>query len=87
MVVLIPSEARNDLSSGEARVFHEIKEALGSRDWIVFHSLAISSAYSGRYGAHPPVKDRPGGRRGHDSDRRWLDSLPGESGAGAGRSP
>ncbi len=50
MAVLIPSEVRSDLSSGEARVFHEIKEAPGSRDWIVFHSLAMSSAYSGRYG-------------------------------------
>jgi hypothetical protein len=50
MAVVIPSEVSSDLSSGEARIFHEIKEAPGSRDWIVFHSLAMSSAYSGRYG-------------------------------------
>lgn len=50
MALLIPSDVRNDLSSGEARVFHEIRSAKGSDDWIVFHSLAMSSAYSGRYG-------------------------------------
>jgi hypothetical protein len=50
MAQLIPSDIRNDLSSGEARVFHEIRNARGAGDWIVFHSLALSSAYSGRYG-------------------------------------
>jgi Nuclease-related domain/AAA domain/UvrD-like helicase C-terminal domain len=50
MVLLIPSDVRNDLSSGEARVFHELRNAHGADDWIVFHSLAMSSAYSGRYG-------------------------------------
>ena len=50
MAIMIPSEARTDLSAGEHRVFAEIKDAPGTRDWIVLHSLAMSSAYSGRYG-------------------------------------
>jgi hypothetical protein len=50
MARMIPGEVRNDLSGGEARVFQELKDAPSSRDWIVFHSLALSSAYTGRYG-------------------------------------
>ena len=50
MAIMIPSELRTDLSAGEHRVFAELKQAPGTRDWIVLHSLAMSSAYSGRYG-------------------------------------
>src|SRR5262249_31814956 len=50
MAHMIPGEVRNDLSDGEARVFHELKHSEHSRDWIVLHSLSLSSAYAGRYG-------------------------------------
>ncbi|WP_246756240.1 nuclease-related domain-containing DEAD/DEAH box helicase [Bradyrhizobium neotropicale] len=47
---MIPPEIRSELSSGEIRVFEEIKNADSARKWVVFHSLSMSSAYSGRYG-------------------------------------
>jgi hypothetical protein len=47
---MIPPEIRSELSSGEIRVFEEIRSANAARKWVVFHSLSMSSAYSGRYG-------------------------------------
>jgi Nuclease-related domain/UvrD-like helicase C-terminal domain/AAA domain len=47
---MIPSVVVPDTPSSERRVFESLKNASGSSDWSVLHSLGFSSAWTGEFG-------------------------------------
>ncbi len=50
MARMIPNTCSSDAPASERRIFELLKSDPATRDWTVFHSQGLSSAYSGHFG-------------------------------------
>jgi hypothetical protein len=60
MARMLPENISDDAPVSEKRVFELLRSSPGTRDWTVFHSLGLSSAYTGTYGEIDFVLSIPG---------------------------
>lgn len=47
---MIPPRPGADAPDSERLVFHRLAQVLDREDWIVFHSVGLSSVYTGHFG-------------------------------------